>query len=165
MQELNNQGQLDNRYLHLPPQPLHVWKQAGSGGNSAPEPKPALVSSSAGGNPASLSPHQPSQTWHTETEWAIARISQSMTAQSRLSPRQLSQARRLKIEADKEEVRRARQRRRQRHADKEKKQRPAQSRPQPSGSAVSMSGRRRSLSEARCGPEQLSRGSQQRTQK
>ena len=53
LQELRNQGQLDNRYPHLTPQPLRVWRKPSSGGN------PALgeaASSSSGGNPVTLEP-------------------------------------------------------------------------------------------------------------
>jgi hypothetical protein len=53
LQELRNQGQLDNRYPHLTPQPLRVWRKPSSGGN------PALgkaASSSSGGNPDTLEP-------------------------------------------------------------------------------------------------------------
>ena len=56
LQELRNQGQLDNRYPHLTPQPLRVWRKPSSGGNPALEPEPALASSSSGGNPVKLEP-------------------------------------------------------------------------------------------------------------
>ena len=53
LRQLRNQGQLDNRYPHITPQPLRVWKKTSSGGN------PALgeaASSSSGGNPVTLEP-------------------------------------------------------------------------------------------------------------